>query len=84
MSDAEDKSGEDRKGKRGQEMATAKASMGEAKANLGQGQLDLQEATLIAAANGTLLTRAVEPGSLLNAGSQVLSLSLTTPARVPP
>ncbi len=54
----------------------------QAKAQLAQAQLDLQDTTLIAPANGTLLTRAVEPGSMLNAGSTVLTLSLTRPVWV--
>ncbi|PLS69888.1 efflux RND transporter periplasmic adaptor subunit, partial [Salmonella enterica] len=67
---------------REQDMAQAKASLEQAKAQLAQAQLDLQDTTLIAPANGTLLARAVEPGSMLNAGSTVLTLSLTRPVWV--
>ena len=79
---ARDKLSQYRTGNRPQEIAQAQASLQQAKAQLAQAQLDLQDTTLIAPSDGTLLTRAVEPGSMLNAGSSVLTLSLTRPVWV--
>lgn len=76
---AQDKLSQYRSGNRPQEIAQAQASLQQAKAQLAQSQLDLQDTTLLAPSDGTLLTRAVEPGSMLNAGSTVLTLSLTRP-----
>ncbi|MCT4701271.1 secretion protein HlyD [Enterobacteriaceae bacterium H20N1] len=79
---ARDKLSQYRTGNRPQEIAQAQASLQQAKAQLAQAQLDLQDTTLIAPSDGTLLTRAVEPGSMLNAGSTALTLSLTRPVWV--
>lgn len=79
---AQDKLSQYRTGNRPQEIAQAQAGLQQAKAQLAQAQLDLQDTTLIAPSDGTLLTRAVEPGSMLNAGSTVLTLSLTRPVWV--
>lgn len=76
---AQDKLSQYRSGNRPQEIAQAQASLQQAKAQLAQSQLDLQDTTLLAPSDGTLLTRAVEPGSMLNIGSTVLTLSLTRP-----
>ena len=51
-------------------------------AELAQAELDLHDTTLVAPSDGTLMTRALEPGSMLNAGSTVLTLSLTRPVWV--
>ncbi len=61
LKSAQDKLSQYRTGNREQDIARAKASLEQAKAQLAQAQLDLQDTTLIAPANGTLLTRAVEP-----------------------
>jgi len=79
---SQDKLHQYRSGNREQDIAQAKASLEQAQAQLAQAQLDLHDTTLVAPANGTLLTRAVEPGSMLNAGSTVLTLSLTRPVWV--
>ncbi len=76
---ARDKLAQYQAGNRPQEIAEAKASLEQAQAALAQASLDLQDATLIAPSDGTLLTRSVEPGSMLSAGSSVLTLSLTRP-----
>ena len=67
---------------RGDENAEAKASLQQTQAQLAQAELDLHDTTLIAPSDGTLMTRAVEPGSMLSAGSTVLTLSLTRPVWV--
>lgn len=79
---AEDKLSQYKAGNRPQEIAEAKASLEQAQAALAQGQLDLHDTTLTAPSSGTLLTRAVEPGTMLSAGSTVLTLSLTRPVWV--
>jgi HlyD family secretion protein len=82
LKSAQDKLSQYHAGNRPQEIAQAKASLEQAQAQLAQSQLDLQDTTLIAPSDGTILTRAVEPGSMLNAGSTVLTLSLTRPVWV--
>jgi len=82
LKSAQDKLRQYRSGHREQDIAQAKASLEQAQAQLAQAQLDLHDTTLVAPANGTLMTRAVEPGSMLNAGSTVLTLSLTRPVWV--
>ncbi|MCS2153533.1 secretion protein HlyD [Scandinavium goeteborgense] len=82
LKSAQDKLSQYHAGNRPQEIAQAKASLEQAQAQLAQSQLDLQDTTLLAPSNGTVLTRAVEPGSMLNAGSTVLTLSLTRPVWV--
>lgn len=79
---AQDKLNQYQAGNRPQQIAQAKASLEQAVAQVAQAKLDLQDTTLIAPASGTLLTRAVEPGTMLNAGSTVLTLSLTRPVWV--
>ncbi|WP_312269220.1 secretion protein HlyD [Pseudescherichia sp.] len=82
LKSAEDKLSQYRTGNRPQDIAQAKASLEQAQAQLAQAELDLHDTTLLAPADGTLMTRAVEPGSMLNAGSTVLTLSLTRPVWV--
>lgn len=79
---AQDKLSQYQTGNRPQQIAQAKASLEQALAQVAQSTLDLQDTTLIAPSDGTLLTRAVEPGTMLNAGSTVLTLSLTRPVWV--
>ncbi len=79
---AQDKLSQYQTGNRPQQIAQAKANLEQANAQVAQAKLDLQDTTLVAPAGGTLLTRAVEPGTLLNAGSTVLTLSLTRPVWV--
>lgn len=82
LKSAQDKLSQFRAGNRPQEIAQARASLEQAQAQLAQAQLDLHDTTLVSPSDGTLLTRAVEPGSMLNAGSTVLTLSLTKPVWV--
>ena len=81
LKSAQDKLSQYRAGNRPQEIAQAKANLEQAQAQLAQ-YLDLQDTVLTAPSDGTLLTRAVEPGSMLTAGSTVLTLSLTHPVWV--
>ncbi|WJD47949.1 MULTISPECIES: secretion protein HlyD [unclassified Enterobacter] len=82
LKSAQDKLSQFRAGNRPQEIAQAKAGLEQAQAQLAQAELDLHDTTLVAPSDGTVLTRAVEPGSMLNAGSTVLTLSLTRPVWV--
>lgn len=82
LKSAQDKLSQYQAGNRPQEIAQAKASLEQAQAQLAQSTLDLHDTVLTAPSDGTLLTRAVEPGSMLNAGSTVLTLSLTRPVWV--
>ncbi len=76
---ANDKLAQYRKGNRPQEIAQAQAMLKQAQAQRAQAELDLKDAVLYSPSAGTILTRVVEPGSMLSAGSTVLSLSLTSP-----
>lgn len=82
LKSAQDKLSQYRAGNRPQEIAQAKANLEQALAQLAQSTLDLHDTVLTAPSDGTLLTRAVEPGSMLSAGSTVLTLSLTRPVWV--
>ena len=82
LKSAQDKLTQYRSGNREQDIAQAKASLEQAQAQLAQAELDLHDTTLFSPSNGTLLTRAVEPGSMLSAGGTVLTLSLTRPVWV--
>lgn len=66
-------------GSRPQEIAEARAKLAQAEAAQAQTRLDLQDTRLLSPASGTVLTRAVEPGTMLSAGATVFTLSLTEP-----
>ena len=82
LKSAQDKLRQYRAGNRPQEIAQAKASLEQAQAALAQAKLDLHDTTLTSPSDGTLMTRAVEPGSMLSAGGTVMTLSLTHPVWV--
>ncbi len=69
-------------GFRKEEIAEVKANRERAAAQLSNAQLQLADSQLIAPANGIILTRAAEPGTLLAPGSTVFTLSLTEPVWV--
>lgn len=79
---AKDKLAQYLSGNRPQEIAEAEANLAQAAAVLAQAQLNLQDTTLTSPSAGTVLTRAVEPGTMLGAGSTVFTLSLTQPVWV--
>jgi HlyD family secretion protein len=70
------------RGFRPEEVAEATANAARARAQVEQAQLQLADTQLVAPADATVLTRAVEPGSMLTAGATVLSLSLDRPVWV--
>ncbi|EOC0572058.1 HlyD family secretion protein [Cronobacter sakazakii] len=61
------------------DLENARSARDQAQAELAQAQLNAQDTRLVSPSDGTILTRAVEPGSMLNAGSTVFTLSLTRP-----
>ncbi len=69
-------------GYRKKEVEEVNANALRATAQLEQARLQLADTRLTAPADGTILTRAVEPGSMLPAGSTVLTLSLDNPVWV--
>ena len=79
LKSAQDKLAQYRSGNRMQDIEQAKATLEQAQAELAQAELNLHDTTLTSPSDGTILTRAVEPGSMLNEGGTVLTLSLTRP-----
>ncbi|MDW5500772.1 secretion protein HlyD [Pseudomonas lundensis] len=69
-------------GNRPQEIEEAQANLAQSEAALAQAQLNLHDTNLISPSAGTVLTRAVEPGTMLSAGGTVFTLSLTRPVWV--
>ncbi|MDN6682449.1 MAG: efflux RND transporter periplasmic adaptor subunit, partial [Enterobacterales bacterium] len=66
-------------GNRPQEIEQAQAALAQAQAAADQAELNLKDTQLFAPSTGTVLTRAVEPGTMLASGSTVFSVSLTRP-----
>lgn len=71
-----------RSGNRNEDIEAARAALLQAEAARDQAALDLADTELAAPSSGTVLTRAVEPGTMLAAGSPVFSISLTRPVWV--
>ena len=69
-------------GNRPQEIESAEATLLQMQALQDQAELNLADTVLRSPSNGTLLTRVVEPGTMLNVGSTTLTLSLTEPVWV--
>ncbi len=69
-------------GYRKEEVAEVEANFQRSSAQLDSATLQLADTILTAPAKGIILTRAVEPGTMLGAGSTVLTLSLTDPVWV--
>jgi HlyD family secretion protein len=69
-------------GSRTEDIEAARAKLMQAQARLAQAELDLNDATLASPSDGVVLTRAVEPGTMLSAGGTVFTLSLTRPVWV--
>jgi HlyD family secretion protein len=70
------------KGYRPQEVAEVDANVKRAEAQLASARLQLADTVLIAPSDGIILTRVLEPGSMLAAGASTLTLSLTRPVWV--
>lgn len=69
-------------GFRPEEIAAAKARVAQAKAARSTANLRVEDSELKAPADGIVLTRALEPGAVVQAGATVLSLSLEEPVWV--
>ncbi len=82
LKSAQDKLRQYRAGNRPQEIARGQSQSGTGAGGAGPAKLDLHDTVLTAPSDGTLMTRAVEPGTMLNAGGTVLTLSLTHPVWV--
>jgi len=65
-----------------EEIAQAKADLARAEAALASAKLHVEDTVLKAPSDGVILTRAEEPGAVLQAGATVLTLSLTRPVWV--
>lgn len=69
-------------GYRKEEIESAQASVAMAKTQLEQAELNLADTELYAPSNGTILTRAIEPGTMLTSGTPVYAISLDRPVWV--
>jgi HlyD family secretion protein len=69
-------------GFRTEEIAQAKAELTRAEAALASAELRMQDTVLKAPSEGVVLTRAQEPGAILQAGTTVLTVSLLRPVWV--
>lgn len=69
-------------GTRAEQITQAEAGLETARAALAQARTTLADTVLTAPEAGVVLTRAVEPGSMVQAGSTALTVSLLNPVRV--
>lgn len=69
-------------GARSEQIAQAQAALQAAQVALDQARVQLDDTVLTAPEPGVVLTRAVEPGSMVQAGSTALTISLNQPVRV--
>ncbi|EKT58308.1 secretion protein HlyD [Providencia sneebia] len=79
---AQDKLNQYQSGFRQEEIAIARGEWLQAEAAVAQAELDLQDTQLTAPSEGIILTRAVEPGSIIAAGNTVFGVTLTNPVWV--
>ncbi|HEX7641385.1 MAG TPA: secretion protein HlyD [Burkholderiaceae bacterium] len=70
------------RGFRKEEVAEVSANEERAGVQIDQAKLQLSDTRLLAPSDGTILTRAVEPGAMLAAGATVFTLSLDKPVWV--
>jgi HlyD family secretion protein len=71
-----------RAGSRREDIAAGTAQLASARAQRAGAATDLADATLIAPADGTILTRAREPGAIVQGGETVFTLTIDRPLRV--
>lgn len=71
-----------KEGFRVEDIAAGLAQLDAAKARLATAVVNLDDTELLAPSDGTILTRIREPGSIIEAGSIVFTLSLTNPIQV--
>jgi HlyD family secretion protein len=68
-----------RAGFRSEDIAAARAQVDNARANLENAERNLSDCNLLAPSDGTIVTRALEPGAIVAAGTTVYSLCLFSP-----
>ncbi len=66
-------------GYRSEEIAQAKADLAKAEATLASAKLRVSDTQLKAPTEGVVMTRALEPGAIVQAGATVLTVALTEP-----
>jgi len=66
-------------GFRVEEIAQVRAEAAAGEASLARARLQVEDCVLIAPSDGVVLTRAVEPGTILNPGNTVYSVTITDP-----
>lgn len=71
-----------RRGYRKEDRIAADAQLAQAQAALAASRLQLQDTVLAAPADGVILTRASEPGTIMATGATLFTLSLTRPVWV--
>lgn len=71
-----------REGARPEDIAAARARLASAEAARAATRTDLSDTRLLAASDGVIGTRAAEPGSLVQPGETVLTVSIDRPLRV--
>ncbi len=69
-------------GYRSEDIAKARAQVEQARAALATAQIHLDDTTLLSPSPGTLYTRSLEPGSIVQPGVTILTLSLDRPVWV--
>ncbi|CAG9413764.1 secretion protein HlyD [Providencia alcalifaciens] len=79
---SQDKLNQYQSGFRQEEIAAARGEWLQAEATVAQAELDLADTILTAPSDGTILTRAIEPGTIIGAGNTVFSVTLTNPVWV--
>lgn len=79
---AQDKLNQYQSGFRQEEIAAARGEWLQAEAAVAQAELDLKDTQLTAPSDGTILTRAIEPGTVVGAGNTVFSVTLNNPVWV--
>ncbi|EPC5602055.1 secretion protein HlyD [Edwardsiella piscicida] len=82
LQQARDKLTQYQAGNRPQQIEQAQAQLQQAQAAQAQAELNLHDTALFAPSAGTVMTRAVEPGTMLAAGNTVFSVALTRPVWV--
>jgi HlyD family secretion protein len=69
-------------GARSEQISQARAALEAARAALAQARVQLADTELTAPEGGVALTRTVEPGSMVQSGGTVMTVSLAAPVRV--
>ncbi|ATI65190.1 secretion protein HlyD [Edwardsiella tarda] len=82
LQQARDRLAQYQSGNRPQQIEQAQAQLQQAQAQVAQAELNLHDTALFAPSRGTVMTRAVEPGTMLAAGNTVFNVALTRPVWV--